>query len=177
MSESTSAVISEADYEAVKCLLGRSPRGLQAISVRDTTGSPVVIQVSPLVDKKPFPTLFWLVDKRLNYAIDQLEARGVIAQFQERIDESEALQESMNGDHRAYIALRDQLMSSEQKAEVEKLGYTTVFQRRGIGGIENFSRIRCLHTYYAAHLVVANTVGALVDDYWQGENKHFDHLS
>ena len=29
------------------------------------------------------------------------------------------------------------------------------------------NRIRCLHTWYAAHLVVPNTIGAMLDDWWR----------
>ena len=35
---------------------------------------------------------------------------------------------------------------------------------RGIGGISEPTRIRCLHTWYAAHLVTPNTIGQLVDE-------------
>ena len=70
--------ISCVDRSNVKALLGRTPRGLAAINVRTKTNLPVVIQVESMVNKKPFPTLFWLVDKKLNYAIDKLEAGGLI---------------------------------------------------------------------------------------------------
>jgi len=36
-------------------------------------------------------------------------------------------------------------------------------EERGIGGIAESTRIRCLHTWYAAHLVEPNTIGALID--------------
>ena len=38
--------------------------------------------------------------------------------------------------------------------------------RQGIGGIGDFKRIRCFHTWYAAHLVAPNTVGAMLDTWW-----------
>jgi hypothetical protein len=116
------------------------------------------------------------VDKKLNYAIDQLEAAGLIADLQSSIDESESLQLSMAEDHRAHIELRHSLIPGDQQAEIEALGFSSVLKKRGIGGIENFSRIRCLHTYYASHLVVPNTVGRLLDEYWQGRGIQFDHL-
>jgi hypothetical protein len=166
----------EEEVQAVAELLGRSPRGLMAVSVCSASGSPIVIQVASLVENKPFPTLFWLVDKRLNYAIDQLEASGFIKQCQALIDQSPSLQERMAEDHRVHIALRYQLMSEQQKA-VERLGFADLFQQRGIGGIKDFSRIRCLHTYYASHLVESNIVGAMVDSHWQAQGVHFDHLA
>ena len=72
------ANVSIEDREIVAGLLGREPRGLEAIQVRDDQGRPSVIRVSSLVDGKPFPTLFWLVDKDINYWLDGLEAAGTI---------------------------------------------------------------------------------------------------
>lgn len=145
-------------------LLGREPRGLEAVAVTAADGSPRVIRVASLVDDKPFPTLFWLVDPALSYRIDRAEAGGLIARLQSRIDTEPALQEAMREDHRAHIALREHYMTPAIKARVAALGFAEVLARRGIGGIEDFTRIRCLHTWYAAHLVAPNTVGALVDD-------------
>jgi hypothetical protein len=122
--------------------------------------------VASLVDDKPFPTLFWLVDPALSYRIDQLEASGLILQFQQRIDADSQLQLHMQADHEAHIALRDQYMSPEIRTRLRELGFSDALARRGIGGIENFARIRCLHTWYGAHLVVPNTVGAMLDDWW-----------
>ena len=168
--------ISDNDYQVVEQLLGRPPRGLMAIPVRGKQTEPVVIQVASLVDNKPFPTLFWLVDPALSYAMDQLEARGFIADLQQRIDASQALQQSMAEDHRQHIALRRSLMPEAIYTQIQALGFEAVFERRGIGGIENFTRIRCLHTYYAAHLVAPNTVGKLLDEYWAATEVHFYHL-
>jgi len=49
--------------------------------------------------------------------------------------------------------------------------------KRGIGGIENFTRIRCLHTYYAAHLIQPNTIGAMIEAQWQSLGISFTHFS
>jgi hypothetical protein len=158
--------ISESQRRRVDELLGREARGLRGIAVAGPDGEPRVVQVAPLVDDRPFPTLFWLVDPALNYRIDRLEAAGVIASLQARIDGSEALRAGMAEDHRAHIALRNRLMTPGERSRLEQLGFLEALQRRGIGGIENPSRIRCLHTWYAAHLVARNTVGRLVDQHW-----------
>ena len=129
-------------------------------------GEPMVIRVTSLVDGKPFPTLFWLVDRALNYRIDGDEATGLIARLQADIDSDPALQTAMQDDHRAHIALRDSFIDAQQREQIAALGYQAVFADRGIGGIADFTRIRCLHTWYAAHLVTANTVGRLLDAHW-----------
>jgi uncharacterized protein len=140
---------------------------LEAVAVAGDAGTPVVIRVSSLVDGKPFPTLFWLVDPELCYCIDQLEAGGLIMEFQRRIDADVELQQSMFADHRAYITLRESLMQPAVRSRLQKLGFDSALAERGIGGIANFTRIRCLHTWYGAHLVVPNTVGGMLDDWWR----------
>ncbi|MEE4192370.1 MAG: DUF501 domain-containing protein [Halieaceae bacterium] len=161
-----SASVSPQEHARVSELLGREARGLRAIPVKDAAGQPVVIRVASLVDDKPFPTLFWLVDPGLSYRIDQLEAGGFIAELQARIDAEPDLRKAMAEDHTAHIALRNSLMSEEDRARLQSLGFFESLQQRGIGGIEKPDRIRCLHTWYAAHLVAANTIGGLVDAHW-----------
>lgn len=161
--------ITPEDIARVSELLQREPRGLAAIPVRASNGDPAVIRVDSLVDGKPFPTLFWLVDGDLSYRIDRVEAAGLIKQLQARIDASPELVAAMERDHRAHIDLRNSFLTAQQKQALEHTGYYAVLQQRGIGGIADFQRIRCLHTWYAAHLVVPNTVGRLLDDHWAGE--------
>lgn len=157
-----------AEVEAqVAALLGRTPRGLEEVVVSSAAGAPQVIRVRSLVDDKPFPTLFWLVDPALNYRIDQEEAAGLIARLQADIDAQPSLRRAMQEDHAAHIALRERYMSDSVRRQLLSLGYAEVLQHKGIGGIADFSRIRCLHTWYAAHLVEANTVGQMLDEYWQ----------
>ena len=132
-------------------------------------GQPMVIRVASLVDDKPFPTLFWLLDPDLCYRIDQLEASGLIKQLQQRIDQDSAVQVAMGSDHRAHIQLREDYMSPQIRRRLHELGFSGVLKSKGIGGIADYSRIRCLHTWYGAHLVVPNTVGAMLDDWWAAE--------
>jgi hypothetical protein len=59
-------------------------------------------------------------------------------------------------------------MEAGEQTRLRALGFYDNLQVRGIGGIEKPNRIRCLHTWYAAHLVVPNTIGRLVDEYLSG---------
>jgi hypothetical protein len=140
-------------------------------------GAPMVLRVASLVDEKPFPTLFWLIDKDLNYAIDQAEAQGLIARFQEQVDNSKALQARMRSDHQQQIQLRLSYISGDELEKIKALGFMEVLSVRGIGGIEDFHRIRCLHTYYAAHLVTPNMIGQLLDTYWAQTGVCFPHMT
>ena len=75
-----------ADIEAkVASLLGRAPRGMREV-ITGEDGQPRVIRVASLVDDRPFPTLYWLVDPALNLRIDRAEAGGLIARLQAQVD-------------------------------------------------------------------------------------------
>jgi hypothetical protein len=149
--------------QQVARLLGRAPRGLRAIPVLDPTGSPVVIRVASVVDNKPFPTLYWLVDATLCLRIDRLEAAGWIARLQARVDESSDLQNEMEQDHARYKRERERYLLPEEVLLLTSQNMIKALDERGIGGITGLHRIRCLHTWYAAHLVTPNGIGRLVD--------------
>ena len=159
--------VTEEQRLQVESLLGRPPRGLEDVPVSGPEGQPMVIRVASLVDDKPFPTLFWLVDPQICYRIDGEEATGLIARLQEQIDHSPDLKAGMAEDHKRYIALRDSYIDDQQRQRIVALGFSEVFKQKGIGGIADFSRIRCLHTWYGAHLVHRNTVGELLDEHWR----------
>ncbi len=154
-------------HSRIATLLGREPRGLEDVPVIGPAGEPVVIRVASLVEGKPFPTLFWLVDPALCYRIDRAEAAGLIRQLQRRVDADPALQAQMREDNLRHIRLRDSFIDTDTRRQLTGLGFGAVLERKGIGGIGDFARIRCLHTWYAAHLVVPNTVGALLEQWWQ----------
>ena len=148
----------------VAALLGREPRGLRAIPVEDAHGEPLVIRVASVVDDKPFPTLYWLVGAELCLRIDRLEAAGWIARLQDRVDASTTLQEAMHADHARHREARSRFLSTDEWQMLSEKGMQAALDERGIGGISEPTRIRCLHTWYAAHLVTPNTIGQLVDE-------------
>jgi len=154
-----------ADQRArVAVLLGREPRGLRAIPVADAHGEPLVIRVASIVDDKPFPTLYWLVGAELCLRIDRLEAAGWIARLQDRVDASATLQQAMQDDHARHREARAHFLSDAERQLLSEKGMQAALDERGIGGISEPTRIRCLHTWYAAHLVTPNTIGQLVDE-------------
>lgn len=150
----------------VESRLGRRPRGLREVMVLDSDGQPSVIRVASLVEGKPFPTLFWLIDPVLNLRIDREEATGRIHAFQSRINVSPELRQAMERDHQGHIQLRESYLASGERELLKSRGQWNALAQRGIGGIADFTRIRCLHTWYAAHLVEPNTVGQMLDEYW-----------
>lgn len=154
-------------HDRVAALLGREPRGLEDVPVVDASGGPVVIRVASLVDDRPFPTLFWLVDPGLCYRIDRAEAGGLIKVFQRRIDADAGLRAALREDNLTHVRLRDSYIDAATRRRLDALGFGEVLAHKGIGGIGDFTRIRCLHTWYAAHLVVPNTVGTMLEAWWR----------
>ncbi|MEK9655271.1 MAG: DUF501 domain-containing protein [Halieaceae bacterium] len=149
--------------ERVAALLGREPRGLRAIAVTDTDDEPVVIRVASVVDRKPFPTLYWLVGADLSLHIDRLEAAGWIARLQTEVDADPELQAALQNDHALHKRCRAAFMTTQERDFLRETGMERALEERGIGGIAEPARIRCLHTWYAAHLVTPNTVGKMVE--------------
>ena len=80
-------LISLSDWDVIAEQIGRRPRGLAGVPVRCSYGFPQVIRVRPLVDGKPFPTLFWLTCPYLVREVDRLEADGWIGRLERRMAE------------------------------------------------------------------------------------------
>lgn len=149
--------------------LGRAPRGIEAVAATDGEGTPLVLRMAPIVDGKPFPTLYWLSSDVLKVEISRIEAVGVIKSLEQQLQEEPAFLERYQQSHRDYIAARWDYMSTAQREEVANLGYIDVLTERGIGGISNWHQIRCLHTQYAHHLCGDNVIGQWMDQHYQVE--------
>lgn len=143
--------------------LGRPPRGIDAVSATDGEGTPLVLRMAPIVDGKPFPTLYWLSSERLKVELSHIEAAGVIKQLETRLQDDPDFLAAYHQSHRAYVEARWRFMSEAQRDEVFRLGYDGVLRERGIGGIGNWDQVRCLHTQYAHHLCGDNVIGRWLD--------------
>lgn len=147
--------------------LGRAPRGIEAVAATDGEGTPLVLRMAPIVDGKPFPTLYWLCSDVLKVEISRIEAVGVIKSLEQRLQEEPAFLEAYQQSHRDYVKARWDYMSDAQRAEIQRLGYTDVLTERGIGGISNWQQVRCLHTQYAHHVCGHNVIGQWMDEHHQ----------
>lgn len=153
----------ERQLAIISTQLGRAPRGIEAVSAIDGQGNPLALRMAPIVDDKPFPTLYWLSSQRLKVEISHIEAAGVIKQLETRLQEDADFLSAYHASHRDYVEARWRLMSAAQQADVLRLGYQTVLRERGIGGIGNWDQVRCLHTQYAHHLCGNNVIGQWLD--------------
>lgn len=146
--------------------LGRAPRGIEALAATDGEGTPLVLRMAPIVDGKPFPTLYWLSSDVLKVVISRIEAQGVIKELEERLQSDSDFLAAYHRSHDDYVAARWRYMTHAQRAEIERLGYTEPLRTRGIGGIANRDQVRCLHTQYAHHLCGNNIIGQWLDEHY-----------
>jgi len=145
--------------------LGKEPIGMEFITSVDSKGRPLALQVAALVKGKPFPTFYWLSSRFLVKELSHLEAAGLIKELEQRLQDDPVLMIEYQQSHKDYVARRWAAMSDATKAEVERLGFSDVFTKRGVGSIENWKQIRCLHTQYAHHLSSGNNaIGRILDE-------------
>ena len=86
--------------------LGRAPRGIEAVAATDTQGTPLVLRMSPIVDGKPFPTLYWLCSDLLKIEISRIEAVGVIKSLEQRLQDEPDFLAAYQQSHRDYVDAR-----------------------------------------------------------------------
>jgi len=139
------------DLEVIAAQIGRAPRGDVAVAVRCRHGVPMVIRTSPaLADGRPFPTLFWLTCPARRRAVARLEAQGLIAEVQARVDDEPPLAAELSRASASYR--RDRGPIAGESFE------------RFIGGAADPRAIKCLHAHYAHHLATgSNPVGEIVE--------------
>ena len=70
----------------------------------------------------------------------------------------------MHDNHTQHREARSSFLSDAERQLLTDKGMQAALDERGIGGIGEPTRIRCLHTWYAAHLVTPNAIGQLIDE-------------
>lgn len=128
---------SERDIARVTEQLGRAPRGLFQVVVRDADGNPVVIKNAPhLFDGTPMPTLYWLTGPTQIRDVGRIESTGGVDEAEQAIDPA-----ALDATHVRYAAERDALLDPEDVGP------------RPTGGVAGTRRgVKCLHAHYAYYL-------------------------
>jgi hypothetical protein len=150
------------DRRTIAAQIGREPRGLSGIARRCSYGFPQVVRVHPVVEGKPFPTLYWLTCPWLCGAIDRLEAAGRIAELEERLSTDLDMARRLDAANDAYVADRSGLLSRAEVDDLRARGFLESLTERGIGGIAGLRGIKCLHLHVAHELAQGNPIGELV---------------
>ncbi len=153
--------ISLSDRAVIAAQIGRRPRGLIGIPARCSYGYPQVVRVFPIVDGRPFPTLFWLTCPHLVKEVDRLEADGWIGRLERRIAEDERLGAGIERAHERYVEERSAALPDEERRTIESRGLASGLLG-GIGGIADRRRLKCLHLHVAHALAGENPVGGIV---------------
>lgn len=151
-----------ADLETISWQIGRRPRGVRAVAKRCSFGFPQAIQVIPVIAEAPFPTLFWLTCPYLLREVSRLEADGWVGRLETRMAGDAKLADDMADAHLRYIALRDALLTTVAKERLIAKGRYDALNERGIGGLSDRTRLKCLHLHVAHELGESNPVGAIV---------------
>jgi hypothetical protein len=149
------------DRELIASQMGRAPRGNYAIACRCVHGHPQVLRVPPVVDEKPFPTLYWLTCPFLCRAVSELEAEGWVGRLEQRLAAEAELRAALDRADGEYVAARRELLSVEEEKELARRGQLRELEARGIGGIADRTRLKCLHLHVAHALAGRNPIGEI----------------
>lgn len=156
-------MVTEAQRAWVARQIGREPEGMVAVVRQTPEGVPLVVQMRSLVKDVPFPTLYWLTSKSLCKELGRIETQGWVKEIESRLHRDDALREAYLQNQQDYVQKRWELMLPQDRARIEALGFTELFERYGIGGIAQWDKVRCLHMQYAHHLADGNVIGALLE--------------
>jgi len=135
---------------------------------RACSDHPQVVRCHPLHEidgrPQPFPTLFWLTCPRLDGRLADLERRGAVKELQMRLEGDESLLAEVRRDHASYIDDRWTVLTERDRSAIRLHGLAGDLLSRGIGGILNFSSVKCLHLHAAHHLARGSTLGKLIEE-------------
>lgn len=141
------------DASTLAAQMGRPMLGAQRVAVRCALGLPVILEVHPDLDGRPFPTLFYLTCPLARRAISRLEASGAVRELQARLEDEPAFARAFEEAERSYVERRAAMLPPDSPLRA-RLG-------AGVGGTPG--RVKCLHAHYAhARAGGENPVGAEV---------------
>ena len=139
--------ISNKDLRIVSAQIGKFPQNLLEISLKCSFGFPMVIKSKPILNGKPFPTIYWLTCPYLRYRISQLEAEGKIPEYEKVLSSSSKIYDRQL---KAHIMAREEALKMLKKSNLKWVKER--IKNAGMGGIVDFSHIKCLHLHVAYHL-------------------------
>ena len=150
------------DQELIARQMGRVPRGDYVIARRCIHGFPQVLQVPPVVEEKPFPTLYWLTCPLFCRAVSELEGGGWVGRLEQRLAAEAELRTALGRADVEYVGARRRLLAAKEERELAERGQLRELDARGIGGIADRRRLKCLHLHVAHALVDRNPIGDIV---------------
>lgn len=177
------ATLTQLAVESVVLQLGYYPSNLMEVAA-GSAERPLVALLYPLnstlnqvrgrykhTERKPFPTIFWMVDQALKRRVSQLEDEGWVVRLETRLISSERNVEQMIEAHHKYALARWRLLSDNDVAVVIANGWTKALEEVGVAGMRNPRSVKCLHAHLAHHLAKpehGNLLGLWVSDLLDG---------
>ncbi|MFZ4894011.1 DUF501 domain-containing protein [Plantibacter sp. Mn2098] len=142
--------VSEQDVAIVSAQLGRPARNVVGIAARCVCGAPTVVSTSPrLADGTPFPTFYYLTHPGATAAVSTLEATQVMNEYNDLLQEDEAVREQYAHAHEAYLADRTSIQAVEEIDGISAGGMPT--------------RVKCLHALVGHTLAAGPGVNPIGD--------------
>ncbi len=160
----------ERNREILKFQLGRKTlHPIVKIVRRCKRGFPQVILNLPTKDGKVwFPTIFWLTCPYLHHILSEIENMGMIKKIEMLIENSVWFRREFLKDQRICMEKREELFSFLKIWDP----YGRFFFKRGIGGVTNYQKVKCLHLHYAFFLAMdRGVVGELIMKILRKEGK------
>ncbi|RKX55163.1 MAG: DUF501 domain-containing protein [Thermotoga sp.] len=139
------------ERKIVEWQMGRTLRGNFRVFKRCSHGYPTVIISDPILDGKPFPTIFWLTCPYLRKRIGNLESLGYVDKLEELIQRDEKFRNRLMKAHEKIVELRLKLLKKKYPEYLENDEFLRAL-KKGIGGVGNLETVKCLHLHVAIHL-------------------------
>ncbi|NMB00540.1 MAG: DUF501 domain-containing protein [Firmicutes bacterium] len=153
----------------IKDQIGRDPRGVLGVNKICEWGYPQVIVNRPVFalvsDIEVFPTLYWLTCPYLRKEVALLEAEGLIAEFETRVQDDPKFAEQLAKSHQSYAEERLALIPADvqERMKQEYPERYRVLAESGVGGSRSIHGVKCLHMHLADYLARGeNPIGAEV---------------
>jgi len=133
--------------------LGYEVENFVGVAAWTADSQPAVIESYPLKKKSgvapvPFPTLFWLSDRRLSAAVSGIEKDGGVSAARDFLRADDSRLVALADCHDRYRRRRHRLLTPED----QHLTQNMTFLQQGIAGIRNPQDVKCLHAHYAQYL-------------------------
>lgn len=151
----------------IKEQIGREPRGVLGVHTRCEHGYPQVIVTRPVSaihsNIEIFPTLYWLTCPYLRKELAILEGEGLVAHFEQRIQEDPEFAFRVEENNASYANRRLELIPTvvRENLKEEYPDRFRVLAETGVGGIRSAEGVKCLHTHVADFLAQGeNPIGA-----------------
>ncbi|HAA85960.1 MAG TPA: DUF501 domain-containing protein [Kosmotogaceae bacterium] len=159
--------IVNSDKEVIEWQIGRKLENEFEVCAKCQWGYPVSFSAPPIVRDRPFPTIHWLCCPHLCKEISKLEAEGLIDEMEARLSSDDLLCSGYIDAHKST----NRVVMAQLKRNQAPLWFLGALEGRGIGGMKDFTHIKCLHMHVANLLCgVENPIGKIVLEMIESHN-------